>query len=803
MKWLRILNHRKYLQRMFFYVNLSMAGLLIITALSIYFYSQQTILQTQKEANQKVLLQIKHNLTYINDIVRNIGLMASIDPGVIYLMNAVEPEPVMKFQTLRKLDMMTDSTTFIDSILILNGTTRSYYSGGSGMWTRQHWEGLQARLTGLLEAGDSEAVARLVPLKLEEAGPNVDLFSFILTENYPESGTLPNSIIVNIRPQWIFENISGLDNLSDGDSGMILVDQHGQMLQSGADATEAELETRRQVVSAVHAGSDRDEAFSVQRVDGRAYVISEMNVGVSQWKVMNILPYTQVLGRAETLRNITLALTVVFLAASLLLSAFVTNRLYRPVGKLLELFRGDGTGPVEAAPYGSRDEMSYISHAVRTTLARLREADRDEGRNRQIMSDYYLRRWVTDSRSMTDEELDHCAEASPELLGDLREQTWQLAVVGMDATSDGAGAANAVNASSATSAVGATRAVAPLAQEKLYRFAACNIMEETIARRYPNRVVDMNNGYIVVLIRVRPEKAELEVLHELLADALGTYKRYYGQRTFTAAVSDTVARCREVTALYEQTVQQFMYRVAFPPGAVITPADVRSNMARVDFTLPSELERRLAEGIRTRDEGAIRSALERVFEQVASLHYDYMPYAVMQLVLLVKQVLREPVFAPYVNAVELQRLNHHVIRAESLASMRELLEQVLLQLCRTEPSEPKEDRNTIIVDTIKEFIETNYADVNLSLQSIAAYLKMSSAYVGRIFKQYEQCSVGDYLNGYRLDRACELLADSSYNVKEIANYLGFSNASYFITLFKKRNGVTPKEYRMNATLGKP
>lgn len=108
----------------------------------------------------------------------------------------------------------------------------------------------------------------------------------------------------------------------------------------------------------------------------------------------------------------------------------------------------------------------------------------------------------------------------------------------------------------------------------------------------------------------------------------------------------------------------------------------------------------------------------------------------------------------------------------------------------------------MIVDTIKEFIENNYSDLNLSLQSIATFLKMSPAYVGRIFKQYEYKSVGDYLNDYRLEKACELLIGSAYNIKEIADYLGFNNSSYFITLFKKKYGVTPKEHRLNMTLGK-
>ena len=123
------------------------------------------------------------------------------------------------------------------------------------------------------------------------------------------------------------------------------------------------------------------------------------------------------------------------------------------------------------------------------------------------------------------------------------------------------------------------------------------------------------------------------------------------------------------------------------------------------------------------------------------------------------------------------------------------------QVCQAERESGKEDKNKVVVDAIKEFVEKNALDVNLSLQSVASYFKMSSAYVGRIFKQYENVSVGDYINGHRLDRAREMLLTSDFSVKEIADYLGFNNASYFITLFKKKFGATPKEFRLNVALG--
>ncbi|GBG07979.1 AraC family transcriptional regulator [Paenibacillus agaridevorans] len=782
---IRTMANRKYLQRIFFYVNLSMAGLLVIAAVSFYLYSQQIILQTQKDSSRKVLAQIKHNITYITDIVRNIGITASMDPNIVYLMNAAVPEPVMKFQTIRKMDTLADSTSFIDSIVVVNGAERKFYSGGSGAWSRTNWTELQERLTKQLESMGRYADAKLIPFKLDESSPDVDLFSFILTENHAGSGQLPNAVIVNIRPQWIFDNIKSLDNVTDNSDGMVLLDEQGKLLQTEGIGSPYAADLQRLLERMVHSAGNSTHDFSIQKIEGRKYVISEMKMDVSELKVMNILPYEKVMGKAETLRDITLALIVVFLVASFILSLVITSRLYRPIGKLFELFHRNDVRTDESES-GSHDEMSFISDVYRLTLDKLRQANREESGKKQIVSDYYLRRWLTDSRSMTGEELHHCAEASPGLFeaGGDGATVWQLAVLSLEQP------------------ITDKKTPESVTQEKLYRFAACNIVEETVARHYSNRVVDMNNEYIVVIIRVMEGEADQPALTQLLAEARRIFKQFYRQRTFSAAVSDAVEDYKDLTQVYEWTVQQLLYRLALGPETIITPDDVRGNMERSDFTLPAELERKLADSIRTKDADAIDKHLSRVFELIASIHYDYMTYAAIQVVLLVKAIMREPAFASYANSVELQNMNQKVIKAESLTAMREIIGHFLQQLCEEDPSHLKEDRNLIIVDTIKEFIENNYSDINLSLQSIAAYLKMSPAYVGRIFKQYEGGSVGDYLNGYRLDKACELLIGSSYNVKEIADCLGFNNASYFITLFKKKYGVTPKEYRLNAALGK-
>lgn len=55
-----------------------------------------------------------------------------------------------------------------------------------------------------------------------------------------------------------------------------------------------------------------------------------------------------------------------------------------------------------------------------------------------------------------------------------------------------------------------------------------------------------------------------------------------------------------------------------------------------------------------------------------------------------------------------------------------------------------------------------------------------------------------YLNNLRMRRAVELLERTDKKIYEIAEEVGFSNVSYFSTVFKKNFGQNPNVYQRNA-----
>lgn len=98
---------------------------------------------------------------------------------------------------------------------------------------------------------------------------------------------------------------------------------------------------------------------------------------------------------------------------------------------------------------------------------------------------------------------------------------------------------------------------------------------------------------------------------------------------------------------------------------------------------------------------------------------------------------------------------------------------------------------------IKRFIEARLRDPNLSAAFVADYFGVSTRYVSMIFeKEYEPVSA--YILRRRLEECAHQLASREWetcSVTEIAREWRFVNRAHFSRVFKKRFGVSPREYR--------
>ena len=92
-----------------------------------------------------------------------------------------------------------------------------------------------------------------------------------------------------------------------------------------------------------------------------------------------------------------------------------------------------------------------------------------------------------------------------------------------------------------------------------------------------------------------------------------------------------------------------------------------------------------------------------------------------------------------------------------------------------------------------EFIEQNYQKP-ITLEQLAHVSGLSAKYFCRYFRNILQRTPIDYLNYYRIERACSLLEGEKHSVTDVAYACGYNDSSYFVRCFKKYKGITPNQY---------
>ena len=97
---------------------------------------------------------------------------------------------------------------------------------------------------------------------------------------------------------------------------------------------------------------------------------------------------------------------------------------------------------------------------------------------------------------------------------------------------------------------------------------------------------------------------------------------------------------------------------------------------------------------------------------------------------------------------------------------------------------------------VVSYMEKHYAE-HISLDDLAELVSCNSQYLCRFFREITGYTPIQYLVSYRIDRACELLADTTMPVLEISMECGFDNVSYFIRKFRQLKGCTPNQFRMH------
>ncbi|SIT75763.1 AraC family transcriptional regulator [Pontibacter indicus] len=156
--------------------------------------------------------------------------------------------------------------------------------------------------------------------------------------------------------------------------------------------------------------------------------------------------------------------------------------------------------------------------------------------------------------------------------------------------------------------------------------------------------------------------------------------------------------------------------------------------------------------------------------------------------------------------VEQVRQLQHKSKLEKVVSALQLVDMLMHQatlqrLNLADQMHNLSEREGKRMEQVLEFL-VEESHRQLTLEEVASVANMSREAFCRFFKERTRKTLVTFLNELRLSNACQALLHSDQTIASIAFTCGFANLSHFNRVFIKTIGITPREFRRQASVTK-
>lgn len=455
---------------------------------------------------------------------------------------------------------------------------------------------------------------------------------------------------------------------------------------------------------------------------------------------------------------------------------YITRRSYKPIETIVSRIRKYNQQNDRPIREPSGDELGYIDY----TLTSMIEATRDyENRNRENLRYRRLR--------LLQELAEGDGEADPaewnEVLRERGIARFSGAIVGIAEIDK------------------YSEFIRKYSHEDqgLFKYILHKVVDET-AKAHSLRVWQewlSNHRLCVVYFDAgdEPGRAGGRILAQ--AEEVRQWLQMHLRLTVTYGIGSAATEANAVSRSYDDAVKALGYKSALGGNRVIGHWEIEE-LSREDLFVYLQYVRTIAQAFRVGSEGW-REQLKLLFDGLKSL---LLPKEEIDGVLSYMNYYfhREMTELPpeYQELWNREFRAHWDERTETLETLDELeafYVERLASCFRAMKTLREEKGNRVVVRRVREYIEANFDNPDLSLALLGEQFQMNTSSLSTLFKEEFGEKFVVYLCRIRMERAKELLRNTDLPVNEITGKVGYQHPMSFIRTFKKTVGVTPGDYR--------
>lgn len=333
----------------------------------------------------------------------------------------------------------------------------------------------------------------------------------------------------------------------------------------------------------------------------------------------------------------------------------------------------------------------------------------------------------------------------------------------------------------------------------------------------PNVFLYDQVGDVLCFLIKADSQDELKNMIRRGIESIKNQMKDHSDMLYFMAVGKIVERIRDVNISYEDASRKFAERYMLEESAIFDGTAEKSERVNKEmFTAGKSSADKI--DLNSIDAGKISQKTILHFlkngtlaevdnfteEYLSSIGYEVLESMMLRQYVLVEALLSAAAFMKTVGVEgkELEEILGDTKDPAGFASSVDSAREYIRKLLNTilEYRNKLSDQKYIeIIDKAKEYIQNNYQNEDMSLQSVALEVNVSSNHFSAIFRKETGETFIDYLTEVRMEKARTLLVCTAMKTSEIGFQVGYRDPHYFSYIFKKTQGMSPKEYRKAKT----
>ena len=730
----------------------------VAIAVMIYSIFNHTMLRELEYVENSSLLRAESALSQLYENAFSLSYSIWSLPQMSSILNSDTVDRVVEYRAFLELKKLQNAYPQIFGITVINDLDKRFFGTiGAGFLEEGS---VLADLPGYWDRG-MIVIRRRVPRNASvPSADEVDVISFVYR---PTGRLVNNAIVLDVLADDIGRMIH-FGTAAPMDETFILSDD-GEVLVGNADM--ASLDFRYDALLA-------DAPFSQYswRLGRETYLFSRCDADIPGWNIVRVMPFVAQSAAATGFTRNLLLIVGALIVVSVALIVRMIRRLYNPIGQLVEDTHSVAR-MVSNVEELKVDELKAVHDTMEQYVTKAEMLKLYQDRASSFIEQQFVRFMLQGDVVSAQEAL----ELMQVEVGFWENKRFTAVAMEIDGEEE------------------YLRSY-PAKDRSLHGFALSNVLSEYLGSMLVQGLVRMGGEIYCALLVYKGSFPVDAIL------ALKECQKYMAQRfnlSMNIALGSSVDSWEAASDSYRIAVNRLKLSFYSQSGCLID--DTFSLELRENGDYPLRLVTRLRETIMQNNQDKTAEVTNAFFRAIEGIDPKY---AKIYTERFVNDLFHEMAHHNIVMYPD-HRIFTAIQQAGHMSELVDLVNEYILQFARRadERSTSRQGERDQPLLYAKEYIDTHYADPDLSVEKLADMVKLSPVYFGRQFSNMFRVSCTNYIIDVRMNRAAGMLIETNETVRAISEAVGIGTPNYFFLLFKKKYGMTPAQYRKQNSGLKP